>query len=120
MCRSSLPPAERSDILTRVVGQDGGVAQHRVIAEVTLLDRHQPTGVTRHFYGWADGSRTPVPRPVSLQLACYPGDEPRVYLFYCDAEGDEMTDTLHDSLDEALAQAQAEFGVQPNEWAYRA
>jgi len=95
------------------------VAEHRVIAEVTLLDRHEPTDVTRHFYGWADSCGTPVPRPVFLQLVSYPGDEPRVYLFHCDAEGDEMTDILHDSVDDALAQAQAEFGVQPNEWTYR-
>jgi len=35
---------------------------------------------------------------------------------YLDAEGNELTDTFHDTLDGALAQAEFEFGAKPNEW----
>jgi len=90
--------------------------QEHVIGEISLADRHRPTGFTRHYYGYADSSRVEVPRPVALRLVQYEGDAPRVYLFYCDASGEELTDTLHDSLLEAMEQAEAEFGVGVFEW----
>ena len=39
-----------------------------------------------------------------------------VLSLYLDAKGDELTDTYHDSLEEALAQANWEFNVDPDEW----
>ena len=110
-----------------VLGDDNACMRHdvrmtdpRLLAEVRLHEGHVVTGAVRHFYGFADGSRQPVPRPTSLRLVQYAGDEPRVYLLYCDSAGDEMTDTLHDSLEEALTQASVEFGVTRNEWTYHA
>jgi hypothetical protein len=41
------------------------------------------------------------------------------YLFYCDAEGIELTDTFHDSVEAAKVQAQFEFNVRPDEWTAR-
>ena len=38
------------------------------------------------------------------------------YLFYCDADGIEQTDTWHESLEGAQDQALFEFGVEPEEW----
>ncbi|WP_433076894.1 hypothetical protein ACQP1P_33125 [Dactylosporangium sp. CA-052675] len=90
-----------------------------VLAQVRLQPHHQPTGVTRHYFGNPSGARVEVPRPVSLQVVQYPGDEPRAYLFYCDESGGEMTDTYHDSVQEAFEQASAEFGVLHHEWARR-
>ncbi|WP_460493283.1 hypothetical protein [Dactylosporangium cerinum] len=90
-----------------------------VLAEVRLQPHHQPTGVTRHNLGAPGGTGAEFPRPVSLQVVQYPGDEPRVYLFYCDESGEEMTDTDHDSVEEAFGQACAEFGVLHHEWAWR-
>lgn len=88
----------------------------KTLAELRLRPQHRPTGFTRHYYGFADGSRVEVPLPVSLRIVQYAGDEPRAYLFYCDDSGEEMTDTLHDSVDEAMDQAEAEFGVRRHEW----
>jgi hypothetical protein len=90
-----------------------------ILAEVRLGPHHRPTGVTAHYYGYADGSRVAVPAPVSLRIVRYEGDGPRAYLFYCDDGGEEMTDTLHDSVDEAMDQAEAEFGVRRHEWKLR-
>lgn len=89
------------------------------MAEVPLGEQHRPTGFTRHYFGYADGVRIPVPTPVSLRIVQYEGDEPRAYLFYCDASGEEMTDTYHESVEEAMGQAEAEFGVQQHEWVRR-
>ncbi|UOP05696.2 hypothetical protein [Conchiformibius kuhniae] len=56
-----------------------------------------------------------LPPPQTLQIAKYP-DDTGSYLFYLDKDGIEQTDTYHDSLDAAFAQAELEFGVKPEEW----
>ena len=38
------------------------------------------------------------------------------YLLYLDEAGEEITDTYHDSLEQALDQAKWEFNVEPDEW----
>jgi hypothetical protein len=50
-----------------------------------------------------------------LRIAQYPSD-PGFYLLYCDGDGREMTDTYHDSLEEAMAQAEWEFETKEGEW----
>ena len=54
-------------------------------------------------------------RPELLKSVRYPSDT-GFYLFYCGADGREMTDTLHDSIEKAQEQAEWEFGVKPSEW----
>ncbi|WP_410810391.1 hypothetical protein [Micromonospora sp. 067-2] len=54
-----------------------------------------------------------------LRIVQYDGDEPQAYLFYCDDSGEEMTDTVHDSVADAMEQATAEFGVQRHYWNLR-
>ncbi|WP_433131149.1 hypothetical protein ACQPWW_09575 [Micromonospora sp. CA-240977] len=95
------------------------VVEPRVLAEVRLGPQHRPTGFTRHYYGYADGRRVEVPPPVVLRIVQYDGDEPQAYLFYCDDSNEEMTDTLHDSVADAMEQATAEFGVQRHDWDLR-
>jgi hypothetical protein len=34
-----------------------------------------------------------------------------VYLFHCDADWNTVTDTYHDTLEQALSQAEFEFGT---------
>ena len=43
-------------------------------------------------------------------------DDSDFYLFYCDKDGIEFTDTLHETVAAAKAQAKFEFNVQPDEW----
>ncbi|GAB1689264.1 hypothetical protein [Krasilnikovia sp. M28-CT-15] len=88
----------------------------RILAVVQLGPQHRPTGLTRHYYGVPGGDRAEVPPPVSLRIVQYEGDEPNAYLFYCDESGEELTDTYHDTIADAMDQAEAEFGVQHHEW----
>lgn len=81
-----------------------------VLRKVILKAKHAPTGKTRHFHGSEE-----LPQPVMLKVVKYIDDE-GYYLFYCDASGEEFTDTYHESIEEALAQAEWEFGVKPDEW----
>jgi hypothetical protein len=81
-----------------------------VLRQVRLSDKHKPTGGTRHYKG-----SEVLPPASQLWIARYP-DDLGYYLLYLDANGNELTDTYHDSLDEAIAQASWEFNVQPSEW----
>lgn len=81
-----------------------------VLRQATLTARHKPTGNTRHY----DVSG-PLPAPRALRIASYPGDA-GYYLLYLDEAGRELTDTYHESMEDALAQAEWEFGIKPEEW----
>jgi hypothetical protein len=56
-----------------------------------------------------------MPRPAQLRVVRLAPDD-GFYLLYCDADGRELTDTHHDSLESAFAQAEWEFGVKRAEW----
>jgi hypothetical protein len=77
---------------------------------VRLDERHRPTGNTLYVIG---GQAMSPPR--ALQILRYNGD-PGFYLLYLDAAGDEMTDTSHETLDDAMHQAEFGFSVAPSEW----
>jgi hypothetical protein len=80
-----------------------------VLRRLVLKPEHRPTGKTRH-YGASE-----LPPPSILKVVKY-ADDQGYYLFYCDMAGEEFTDTYHESLEAALAQAEWEFGVKPAEW----
>jgi hypothetical protein len=95
------------------------MADYVIHRRVTLASHHVPTGNTRHTQAilTADGFiRGPeLPPPHELLIAQLPPDE-GYYLLYLDDQGEEITDTYHDSVDKALAQAKWEFDVDPEEW----
>jgi hypothetical protein len=86
------------------------MSQPILLRRVQLGPLHQPTGKTRHFYG----SET-LPPPSELRIVKY-SDDPGFYLFYCDSNGREFTDTYHETLEAAMLQADWEFAVKRNEW----
>jgi len=73
------------------------------VLKVADLAATRPTGRTRHFIG-----NERVTKFASLALAQYEGDA-GVYIFYCDAEWNVITDTLHADLADAEEQARLEF-----------
>ena len=79
--------------------------------------KHRPTGNTRHYYGSPldPDEQVPVPVPTTLRIVQYDG-EAAFYLLYLDAAGNELTDTWHQTLDDAKHQAEFEFNVAPDEW----
>ena len=77
-----------------------------LLRTVDLGAHHSPTG----------RARLPNPTQASnLLIAKYPDDHGH-YLLYLDENGVELTDTVHDSLTDALAQAEWEFDVKAEEW----
>jgi hypothetical protein len=72
-----------------------------VLETAEIEGRAVPTGSTRHI--GPSGAMGPVP---FLAIARYVG-EAGVYLFYCDSNWAVQSDTFHESV--AIAKAQAEF-----------
>ena len=81
-----------------------------VLHRIELGAKYPPTGFTRHIHNGVT-----LPSPAELRIVQYSGD-PGFYLFYCDSSGREQTDTYHDSVQSAMGQANAEFGVQEWDW----
>lgn len=86
------------------------MSRYTVVKHVVLTSKHVPTSRTRHYAG---GEL--LPSASLLKIARFE-EGGGVYLFHFDANGKEMTDTFHDSEEEALAQADGEYGVKPSEW----
>lgn len=94
-------------------GRGEEMSGYSIIAYVRLTENHHQTGKTRHFI---QGSLMNIPS--ALRIIQY--DEGSGYfLLYFDESGKELTDTFHDSLEKALAQAEMEFEVQSDEWQFQ-
>lgn len=83
-----------------------------MICSFEMTSESRATGKTRHFSGGAQ-----VPHPRLLKIAQYTGD-PGFYLLHFGTDGEELTDTYHDSLGDAMAQAQFEFDIVESEWIF--
>lgn len=86
------------------------MSEPRILAQVRVLPKHIVTGKTVHKLG-----KEVLPTPSILKIAQYRDDD-GFYLFYCDPNGTEITDTYHGSVAEAMEQAKFEFGIVPDEW----
>lgn len=80
----------------------------RLLKRVVLTDKHKPTGNTRHYI-----RGELVTTFHHLRIVEHAGE---ILLFYCDADGIEVTDTWHETIGQAMRQAEFKFGVRPDEW----
>lgn len=87
-----------------------------VLAVVVLGPEHAPTGFTRHVGLHADGTQEEIRPPSRLRIVRYEGDA-GVLLLYEDDSGDWLSDTYHETVEDAMAQAELEFTVRPEAWA---
>ena len=80
-----------------------------VIGNTRIDARHRPTGGCLHTVrGVAMGP--------AAGLAICRDSEPGFYLFGCDAEWNVVTDTWHETLDDALHQAEFEYEGVGDTW----
>ena len=79
------------------------------LKRVVLGSHHLHPGRTLHRVNSKDFSPF-----VSLEIAQYPEDS-GFYLLHICSDG-AVVDTHHESMEEAIHQAEFEFGVQSNEW----
>lgn len=92
-----------------------------VLRRIRLGPSQRPTGRTRHY-----DEEGALPPPIQLVIARHDavardtiGGPLRpyssYYIFYLDDAGREMTDMCEQTLADALGQAEAEFGIKPDE-----
>lgn len=74
-----------------------------VIAYTPLDQRHTPMNTTKPITQKADRSH-----PLGLAICRYT-DQPGYYLFACDQDWNTLADTWHETLDDALDQAEFEY-----------
>jgi hypothetical protein len=86
--------------------------QLATIKRVTLGPQHHAS-LAKHSISGGQGVRN-INAFVELEIAVCPG-ESSCYLFHTSADG-QMTDTWHESVEDALDQAEWEFGVLPDDW----
>ena len=82
----------------------------RVLMYAVIDSRHRPTENCRHIVGSNDFSRAGA-----LAICQYP-DAHGYYLLYCDAAWNEITDTWHQALDDAMNQAEFEYAGITETW----
>ncbi len=75
-----------------------------------LGPHNDPTGKTKHWIGGQEASP-----PAVVRIVEYAQDD-GYYLIHYDADDNEITDTFHESIADALAQAEWEFLLKPEDW----
>lgn len=84
--------------------------EEKILCQVFLGDDVNWPKKTKHYVGGME-----MQKPAELRIVTFASDK-GYYLYYCDKSGAEMTDTYHDTLDEAKEQAHFEFGVRATDW----
>lgn len=75
------------------------------------ISKHHRTGSTVHCVGGGKVEKLPY----RLDIVSYKEDT-GVYLLHIDAANQEITDTYHESQEDAMTQAEWEFGVKTEDW----
>lgn len=87
--------------------------EFKVLYKVNLDPvKHSITGNTKHYHI----GELITELPNYLQIESNPNVENEVYLIHYRVDESEVCDTLHDSVGEAMRQAEFEYGVNVNEW----
>ena len=89
------------------------MGEFRSLFRVELGPHHLRPGRTKHTLSDASGTRE-FPPFKALEICSFPADD-GYYLLYEPEEGNG-TDTYHKTLEDALHQAEWEFGVTLAEW----
>ena len=84
-------------------------SQARLTCTVEIFGNGSPTGATRHTFNGAEI------RNISSLAIATSGDV-EYNLLYLDAEGKELTDTCHGTIEAAKSQAKLKFNITDERW----
>lgn len=82
----------------------------QVICFTPIDDRHRPTGACTHTVGGK-----PLGPVAALAICRHEGDS-GFFLYYCDDENRPLTDTWHQTLEDARHQAETEYEGISETW----
>lgn len=82
----------------------------KILEFVTLTSENKRTGATKHIIGGQEQTDFS-----GLAICQYEGDD-SFYLFYCDSDWKELTDTWHEDIESAKNQASFEFIGLERKW----
>jgi hypothetical protein len=82
----------------------------QLVAEVYIHARHKLTGNVRHVRNGHE-----IGLPFLLRIVQYDGDA-GYYLLRFDKNDEELTDTYHDTLEDAFLQAKFEYQIKERDW----
>ncbi|OQP51154.1 hypothetical protein A4H97_03370 [Niastella yeongjuensis] len=82
------------------------------MAYLILTSNHSKTNNTKHYVGGQ------LLTDIRILAICKYEDAPGYYLFYCGADWNEFTDTYHDSIEDAIDQAEFEFANTHSDWIF--
>ena len=87
------------------------IGEAQVICYLILnSNRHKRTGSTEHIVGG-----TLITEFFALAICQYKKDD-GFYLFYCNSSWEAVTDTYHDTIQDAKEQAEFEYSGTENDW----
>ena len=86
------------------------MSDYRIFKQINLGPQHVPTGKTHHY-----DEDQELPHPTTLKIIKFENTE-GFYLLHFDTWGNEITDTFHETIDDAMAQADWEYQVKSDEW----
>lgn len=90
----------------------------KVLRYASIDDDVRPTGATKHSYGDVVDGEIVAGEPLGqfAALAIQGDDDAGYFLLYLDADGSSVTDTWHETLDDALGQAEFEYEGITAKW----
>lgn len=89
----------------------------KVLRYASIDDDVRPTGATKHSYGDLVDGEIVAGGPLGPFAAlAIQGDDSGYFLLYLDADGSPVTDTWHETLDDALEQAEFEYEGITAKW----
>ena len=86
------------------------MTNYNIIKTIKLKSYHQSTGNTHHYRSGQELTNIRQLKIVQIE------PEKGFYLLYFDEKDNELTDTLHSTLEDAFKQAEFEFNIKPDEW----
>lgn len=86
------------------------IGEAKVIFYLQLNDANIQTGNTKHYISGNEQNNFS-----NLAICQYTNDQ-GFYLFYCDENWNNITDTWHESIEDAIEQAEFEFSGTTHQW----
>jgi hypothetical protein len=80
-------------------------------SQVLLYIQLKPHQIIKDYFMRGENNGVPV----YLEIVQYPNDS-GFYLFYFNEQKEFLTDTYHDSLEDAMAFAESDFDINRNDW----